>query len=96
MNKIKPEYILQRNGELLTSTLDEQIVMMHVYDGNYYSLNNIGTRIWQILETPLTFNELVIKLVDEFEVSKEQCVDDITPFINELIEKQILSLVSND
>jgi len=81
---------IRRNPELVSSNLDGETVMMSIENGEYFGLDPVGSRIWELLETPLTVANLVDILVDEFEVSREECEVDTIEFLNQLLDKQLL------
>jgi hypothetical protein len=87
---LEPKTILRRNSSMLASSMDDEMVMMSIDQGEYYGLNNIGARIWHLLENPLSIDDLVKLLTKEFEVSEADCFNDIFPFLESLIEKKIL------
>ena len=82
--------ILSRREGLMTADMNGSAVMMDIMTGKYYNLGQIGGRIWELLEEPLTLAALVEKLTDEYDVSAEQCRTDILPFLNTLLERGLL------
>ncbi len=82
-----------RKKELLSSRMDNEIVMMHPESGKYFALNPVASRIWDLLETPQNLNELVEKLLKEFDVSKETCSKEVTTFLSEIIEKKLIEII---
>ena len=91
---IKKETLLIRNPEQLFSSIDEEVVMLSVPNGEYYNLNPIGSYIWKILETPVTFDEIVRRLCDEYDVEMQQCIKDTSTFIVGLIEKDVIRIAN--
>ncbi len=81
-----------RNPEMLSSNMDGEKVMMSIENGEYYGLNQIGSRIWELIETPKTIDDLVGKLTDEFDVSPEICENDVMVFLRELLEKNLITV----
>jgi hypothetical protein len=81
---------LKRNPAMVTSNIDGEIVMMSVDNGEYYGLDEIGTRIWNLLENTIAINELVDNLTEEFEVEKEDCTRDTLEFLHDLLSKHLL------
>ncbi|MCB2194299.1 MAG: lasso peptide biosynthesis PqqD family chaperone [Bacteroidetes bacterium] len=81
---------IQRNPEILASDLDGEKVMMSIQQGEYYGLGKTGTFIWDHIEEPITIKELVALITTKYNVSNEQCFQDIKPFITDLIEKQLI------
>lgn len=84
--------LIKRNDDLLSSEMDDEIVMMNLESNNYYGLNKIGKDIWECLEEELTFNDLCNKLVSKYDVSLEQCKKDVTPFLEKLKESNIIEV----
>jgi hypothetical protein len=72
--------------------MDEELVMMDLETNNYYGLNKIGKDIWSFLELELSLEELCNKLTQKYEVSFEQCKNDITPFLEKLKELKIIEI----
>ena len=79
-----------RNPETISGALHDQLVMMDIQQGKYFALNPVATRIWELLETPLTLDTLCAALLGEFEVTPEQCRLDVQ---EHLAEMQKLGLV---
>ena len=82
--------VLSRREGLMTADMNGSAVMMDIMTGKYYNLGEIGGRIWELLEEPLTLTALVDKLTAEYDVSAKQCRADIEPFLNTLLERGLL------
>lgn len=87
--------VIQRSSELLSSELDEETVMMDIETGDYYGLNNVGSRIWAHSENPVSVSELCEKLQGEFEVPADQCQSDVLDFLKELEERKVIQKVTD-
>ena len=82
--------ILSRREGLMTADMNGSAVMMDIMTGKYYNLGEIGGRIWELLEEPMSMAALVKKLTAEYDVSAEQCRTDILPFLDTLLERGLL------
>jgi len=89
---MKKEIKYCRKSELLTSKIDKETVMMHQESGKYFALNAVASRIWDILEKPVSEAEIVKILLREFEVTNEQCTKEVNSFIAELCKKKLISI----
>ena len=49
---ISEETLIRRTASVLTAEIDKQIVMMDIESGRYLGLDDIGSVIWQRLESP--------------------------------------------
>jgi|GEM_PF-178386 hypothetical protein len=93
MGKITLNTLVQRNPGLVSSRIDGDTVMMSIDNGEYYGLNPIGTKIWEIIETPVAVSQLISRLLGEFDVSPEECQADTMEFLNQLYAKNLLYIV---
>ncbi len=66
-----------RNQETISGQIDDDLVMVDIAKGSYFSLNSVATRIWELLEKPLSLDSLCARLVDEYDVTTEQCRADV-------------------
>ena len=82
--------VLSRRAGLMTADMNGSAVMMDIMTGKYYNLGEVGGRIWELLEDPMTVAELISKLTAEYDVSAEQCRADIAPFLKTLLERGLL------
>jgi hypothetical protein len=88
--EITPETILQRKGDLLFNEIDGEVVMLSIENSEYYGIDKVGSRIWELLEQPLRYKNLIAKLMAEYEVSEQQCLEDTLAFLAKLTEKKLL------
>ena len=82
--------VLSRRMGLMTADMNGSAVMMDIMSGKYYNLGEVGGRIWELLEEPLTVAALVRKLTAESDVSAEQCRADLLPFLGKLVERRLV------
>jgi len=75
-----------RNSKTISGRLSDELVMMDIDKGKYFSLNPVATRIWDLLVLPLTIDELCDRLMEEYEVDAEQCRTEVTEVINEMVK----------
>jgi hypothetical protein len=88
-----PNQKLQRNSEIIEADIDNEKVMMSIENGSYYGMNPVASYVWTLLETPHSLKELVEQTTQEFEVSLQECQQDIEPFLQQLIEKKMLNFL---
>ena len=83
---------VERNPDILTSEIDQEVVMMSIEQGSYFGLNSVASSIWTLLDEPTTVEVLVGELMKEYEISKKQCEEEICQFLNEMIDQEIVSI----
>lgn len=87
---------IQRAPHVLSSDLDDEVVMMDVESGAYFSMPGPAARIWHLLETEQTVKTLIDVLILEYSVSKAQCEADVLPFVNALFERDLVVLPNGE
>ena len=90
--KIDSRSLIQRCSSIVSSEIDGETVMMDNSFEKYFGMKAIGTRIWQLLEKETSLQRLCEALVKEFDVSPEQCMEDIIPFLQELSEQDMIKI----
>ena len=86
MADLSIDTIVARGDDLLDAKLDDEVVLLRIESGDYYGFNAVASRIWELIETPQTFGRLVDALLEEFEVSREQCREDVAACLGKLSE----------
>jgi hypothetical protein len=93
MNIINHQSIIQRSNKLVSSNMDGETVMMSIENGEYFGLNPVGSRMWELIENPIEVDALIELLLDEFDVSREQCEIETMEFLNHLLDKKLLTII---
>lgn len=83
---------ITRSEEAVSAEVDGTAVMMSITSGKYFGLDEIATRIWELLEEPKQFGELCALLQEEYDVDEETCKSDLTELISELEEENLVSI----
>lgn len=82
-----------RNEGIIFSNMDEETVMMSIEKGEYYGVNPVGRRIWELLETPVTVSAMCDTLCGEYNIEPEQCSKDVLAFLEQLSAKDVIKVV---
>lgn len=82
-----------RNNEIISGRLHEELVMMDIDHGKYFSLNPIATRIWDLLEEALSLDELCGHLINEYEVDVERCKKEVEDHLQEMKKLKLITRI---
>ena len=74
----------------MTASMNGEAVMMDIETGKYYNLGETGGRIWELLDAPMTILQLKETLMKEYDVTAEQCGEDLEKFLGVLLSKGLL------
>ena len=67
--------VITHGEEQVYTVVDGEAVLMSVANGKYYKLDDIGTRIWALIETPTA----VSALCDKYQVSCQMSLEENMP-----------------
>jgi hypothetical protein len=71
--------------------LGDEMVVMSAKDSTLFTLNPVGTVIWNAADGQSTLEQIVEQRVrEEFEVEREEAMQDAEGFVGELAEHGIL------
>jgi hypothetical protein len=80
--------------QVSTSLLNESVILNHS-KGEYYGLNEIGTKVWDLIkESPKSCRELVTLILEEYEVEESQCTLDIENLLEELLNEKLIEKIN--
>ena len=88
---ITPDQRFLRNPDLVSADMDGDTVMMSIELGEYYGIGGVGSRIWELLENPISVKEIVQTLCAEFEVEEATCESDLIGFLGRLRNHQLVT-----
>ena len=71
-----------------------EAVLLNLQNEMYYGLDEVGTRMWQLLTTSDSVQAAIDTMLKEFDVTPETLEQDVTKMINELQEQGLLETVS--
>lgn len=83
---------LRTDPSVVFNEMDGEIIMMSIANGEFYGINALGSRIWQMLETPKAVSEICDGLMSDFDVTREQCEQDVLLFLTRMVEKGVMTV----
>jgi hypothetical protein len=81
-----------RSSDQVSGDLDGKVVLLSIENGEYYNMNEVGSRIWALLEKPTTVAALIEQLLAEFEVDRPTCETEALAFLEQLRRDRLLKI----
>lgn len=98
IGKIRRDYgisldtVINKNLEIDDTDLDGEKVMMNLDKGEYFMMNEVGSRIWEIINEPINVKRIIETLRCEYEVDEETCKDTVVEFLGRLNNADLISI----
>jgi hypothetical protein len=69
-------------GEAVILSLDTKVLR---------GLNDVGSRVWDLIDGQRTVSDIVDVIVDEFDVPRAEAAEDIDAFVRRLLDKGLVA-----
>ena len=76
----------------LSADLVDEAVILDLKSGVYYGLDEVGARIWALIQEPRVVNEVRDVLLQEYEVDADRCEPDLVAFLRELADQGLVEV----
>src|SRR5436309_14084801 len=86
------QVVLKPNPDVESTTLDGETVLLHLGTGRYYTLNRVGTAIWEHCREGNTISAIHQALCSRFDVSPERAHDNLVTLVNQLDQEGLLQV----
>lgn len=80
------------SGELVSANLDGEVVILGFKSGSYYSLDQVGAFVWDLLQQSRKVSELRDAILSEYDIDLEQCEQDLFHLLAELADKGLVDI----
>ena len=85
--KVRPD------PEVVSTELENnEAVLLHLGTKNYFTLNDLGLRIWQILAHDSSVELIIEKIQEEYDVSPAKALESVLKFIDELMKEKLVKV----
>jgi hypothetical protein len=78
------------SSELVSANLDGEVVILGYKSGSYFSLDQVGAFVWDLLKEPKKVAEIRDAIWEEYEVEIAQCERDLIALLEDLARKQLI------
>ena len=77
-------------AEALVATLSDGAVLLNLQTKRYFSLNETGTRIWEMVQQTADEEAIITTLLNEYDVEEPMARSEVRRILDELIEAQLI------
>ena len=78
-----PDHVLARRT-------GDEMVLLNLDNEQYYGLDEVGTRFWDLVAAGGSFGSAITTLLDEYEVERDVLERDLTALVGELSENGLV------
>lgn len=78
-----------------SANVGEETVIAGVARGNYYGLNPVAARVWELIQSPARARDLRQTLAAEYEVTAERCEGDLLELLERLRQEGLIEVTED-
>lgn len=76
--------VVKKSADQVAADMGDEAIVLNLKSGVYYGTQQIGVRIWSLLDEPHTVEAIRDAIVQEFEVDSERCERDVLAFLGQM------------
>ena len=84
--------LISQAPDQISSELGGEAVILNLVSGTYYGLNEVGARIWELIQEPCTFDSIHAVLIAEYDVQPDICNQDLNRILRDMKEAHLIEI----
>ncbi|MHB0871727.1 MAG: PqqD family protein [Chloroflexota bacterium] len=76
--------------DVIWRKIGEETILLNSRSENYYSLNEVGTRVWELIDGQTTAREIASRIAEEYDAPAEEIEEDVVALLQELREQGLV------
>jgi hypothetical protein len=84
------------SDEALSQEVNGETVILDLKSESYFGLDEVGTRIWQLLQENGDMQKTFDVMLDEFDVDAEQLEQDMNELLDKLRKAELVTVNSGE
>src|SRR4051812_1652321 len=82
--------------DVLCNVIDGEAVILNLNTESYFSLDELGTRMWQVLNSSDSIQAACESLLSEYDVDREQLQGDVDALVEQLKEHGLVDVIDGE
>jgi len=87
---IAPDSRFKPREGIVKQEVSGSLLLFNMDDGRYYTLNDVGRRVWELCDGSRSLSEIAIDLSNEYDSSAAAIRDDILELVGDLADASLL------
>ena len=93
IKSISEESIVSAGAGVVSCDLVGSAALLNMRSNIYYTLNEIGSRIWDLIQQPKSVSAICIEVLARYDVDSKRCHDDVISLLRVLNDAGLIEIV---
>jgi hypothetical protein len=95
-HRVYPNDRIRSNNQFPSAEIHDEIVLMNMERGRYFSLNDTGSAIWKRLTEPVLVSALCSELAREYQADDAVIRREVIEVLQRMVENGLAIVVENE
>lgn len=89
------DQLFKRSHKALHASIGEDVVALHVENGQCYGMDNVSAAVWNLLEEPIGVQAICDRLRQSYDVTPDVCRRDVERLLDNLRSEGLIESVGS-
>ena len=80
--------------DVISQEVSRETVLLDLNSENYFGLDEVGTRVWQLIEASGKLQDIYDTMLAEYEVEPDQLLEDLEQLVTDIQKAGLVELKS--
>lgn len=76
----------------VSSDLGGEVAILNLRAGMYYGLDDVGARVWQLLQEPAVVGDIQATIAQEYEVEPTRAREDVLALLKQMADEGLIEV----
>jgi hypothetical protein len=79
-------------NDQVSSDLGGEVAILNLRAGMYYGLDDVGARVWQLLQEPAVVGDIQATIAQEYEVEPTRAREDVLALLKQMADEGLIEV----
>lgn len=89
---LQDKRVVATNQQVAADMMGEAVIL-NINSGIYFGLNPVGTRVWELVQQPISMQAIQQIIMDEYDVDPERVEQDVQRLLGKLVDAGLVEVI---
>lgn len=93
MSQLVSDSVVSKDpSQIISRTVDDEALIIHLTSGSYYSLNAVGTRVWESIDGTRTAADVAKVIQEEYDAESALIETEVMSLLTDLVQEGLVQV----